>query len=1079
MAKDDATTTRLKNTEAELRSIATCTAATLAELQLLLSADTAQAQKENVRVKSARAPSVQSTASARRRPAKADHGADAPALLSARQRYVLATQTVNAALKSLADALKTPATQRAPKPPPASTASVDIVTDAQKPRAKSSAASHRPLKERPVGQAANSPTKPKPLRRSSSYSTFTSPDSGLVATAECARLAFAYLNTSEGIQFVAKDSPELALENGRLSLVGKLVAHGLDSLAVKEMRLLKKRLDAYTRRGSGAEDARPVSSRSTSQQAPSSEKDGMAALLDFGDVDHSSAAIPIIVNLQIYVLRVLGRLKRPRLVEAAWNYLKLSHSSNPTNLILHAAKEKAHQAKAARQLESLAQTILHLCPSISVSTDQEQPQPSPDIVLCLQHLAFGIRQKWWALAQHEGNRDKELIEPFGKCLVAFARRSTLPPVKQYRMAESLYSNLLDTGKSTDFSQRDGKGSTGIKNSILASLARAADLADEELRWLGTSSSSTIREPSLIATIRSVRIASISLEACLKDVSETDQDTTIDAVLEGLSGSLDGTPRDLETLLIEVHALRRAATRILSLISSANGAEWSPTLRDQCIRTIAASIHFSRRFIGSRPSSEASLKQTSSYQARFSMAAKLARSVVDSVSVCCRLPLTSEATWEQLDALLQDCVRLISQLEEDPVGNACAGLTSQEGTPSVFVKFSNLYWTFRRQLQKLGCDSAPALAAMHRSTVLLHTRPQAEKKAGQLTSKLERLGEELDRLDRVLESREAYVQCIQTSLDEGLCQAIVESMSNHHVLHVFGRNPLISDLGRVLRLYHRSFVKKGLRKSHELAFFDDCNHTAAVRGALLEWQLEMYQQTLSRSRTWDVALNSSLQTIADRLLSLYKPTQFPVRRQRLHLLLLQLSQMYPNILSNTCISDDNQWERDADISQTQDRNLSRFEDHLRAMITLRTLLHQGDLSLEQIRDCFSTWQSMFETMKSWDEVEDRIDSSHNWLEAMQASVDFLCAKGEEYEALPVLHLLVRILELQNAPDSSQLILVLITLGLQFLRLGYSGKAGLAFAKAELLLDATVSIETKLQWHIGYAEYLLGIGNALKW
>ncbi|KAL5390898.1 hypothetical protein DPSP01_001397 [Paraphaeosphaeria sporulosa] len=1076
MAREGATTTRLKNIETELRNMATCTAATVAELQelLKLSGDAAQSQKENIHSRSARAPSAQSTA--RRRPgtaasARTEPGADAAALLTPRQRYVLATQTVNATLKSLADALKTPATPQRPRTP---TASAKVAHTSQ---AKSTATSQRPLKERSVSQITNSPTKPTPLRRSSSYSTFTSPDSGLVATAECARLAFAYLNTSEGIQFVGKDSPELALENGRLSLIGKLVTHGLDSLAVKEMRLLKKRLDACTRRANATEDARPASSRSTSQQAPSSEKESLAALLDFGDVHHSSAAIPIIINLQIYVLRVLGRTKRPRLVETAWSYLKLSHPSNPTNLILHTAKEKAHQAKAARQLESLAQTILQLCPSISISADQDLPQPSPDIVLCLQHLAFGIRQRWWTLAQHKGSKDKELVEPFAKCLVAFARRSTLPAVKKYKVAESLYSNLLGTGNSTDFSQRNGKSLAGAKNHTLVSLARAADLPDEALRWLGDSSSSTATQTGPTAAVRSVRIATVSLEAYIRDPSRTDQDATINAALESLSGSLDGTVRDLETLLIEVHALRRVATRIISTASSPDKTDWSVTLCGHCIRIIAASIPFSRRFIGSRPPDDASPRQITAYQARFALVTKLARSTVDSVSVCCRLPLSSEATWEELDKLIQDCIRLISQLEGEPAGNDDASLASQEGAKSVFVKFSNLYSAFRRPLQKLKCDSS-ALKTMQRSTTLLYSRPQAEKEAGQLTSKLERLGEELHALDRFQESRQAYTQCLQTSLDGGLCQEIVKATSKHHVVHVFRQDSLIGDLGRVLRLYHRSFTKFGLGKSQELAFFDDANCPAAARGALLEWQLETYQQTLSRNRSWDAALNSSLQAITDRLLSIYTPHQFPLRRKRLHLLLLQLSQMYPNIISNAYFSDDYQWESDGDIYQTEDGGLARFGDHLRSMILLKTLLHRGDLSLQQLRDCFSTWQNMLDATKSWDEVEDRVDNTQNWLEAIQASADFLCAKGEEYEALPVIHLLVRVLELRKGTDQSQLILALNTLGLQFLRLGYSGKAGLAFAKAEFLLNATASIEAKLRWHIGYAEYLLGTGNTSK-
>ncbi|KAJ4358184.1 separin protein [Didymosphaeria variabile] len=659
MANEDATATRLENIETELQSIATF------------------AERE---------PTA----------AKAEHG------LSPRQRYILATQTVNATLKSLTDALKTPVTQRTAKSPPASKPSPTVATNAQKPHAKSSSVTNHPLKERSVSQATNSSTRPKGLRRSSSYPTFTDPDASLLATAECARLGFAYLSTSEGAQFVGKNSPELALENGRLSLVGKLVTHGLDSLAVKEMRLLKKRLDTYTLRKNGTEELRPASSRSASQQVPPPEKESLAALLDFGDVDRTNAAIPIIINLQIYVLRVIGRLKRPRHVEAVWNYLKLSHPSNPTSLILHTAKEKAQQPKAARQLESLAQTILNLCPSISPSDDDEQPQPSPDIVLCLQHLAFGVRQRWWGLAQHQGNKDKELIEPFGKCLVAFTRRSTLPAAKQYRIAESLYSNLLGTGKTTDFSQRDGQGLSELKNSTLASLARAADLPEEAFRWLGSQSSSFLTKDSSAAiTVRSVRVASISLEACLKGSSKPDQDATIDTALERLSGSLDGTARDLETLLLEVHALRRVASRILSLIASVGNTKWSPTLREQCVRIVAISIHFSRRFMGSRPTEDSSPGKIKSYQARLAIAAKLVRSTVDAVSVCCRLPLTSDAAWEELDVLIQDCVRFTSQLEEESVDNDYAGFGSQEGTQSLFVKFSNSYWTLRRQLQKIG------------------------------------------------------------------------------------------------------------------------------------------------------------------------------------------------------------------------------------------------------------------------------------------------------------------------------------------------------------------------------------------
>jgi len=53
-----------------------------------------------------------------------------------------------------------------------------------------------------------------------------------------------------------------------------------------------------------------------------------------------------------------------------------------------------------------------------------------------------------------------------------------------------------------------------------------------------------------------------------------------------------------------------------------------------------------------------------------------------------------------------------------------------------------------------------------------------------------------------------------------------------------------------------------------------------------------------------------------------------------------------------------------------------------------------------------------------------------------------------------------------------------MGLQYLRLGYSGKAGMSLGRAQAWLkklgdDITTAI--KLEWHLAYTEYLVGIGN----
>ncbi|KAF2691649.1 cell division-associated protein-like protein [Lentithecium fluviatile CBS 122367] len=1073
-AEKDATRTRLKNIKTDVRTISTCTATTVAELQDILAGRNTEApQKENIRVNKAQLSTAQSTAR-RRAGTNAATATDAAKetrrLLSPRERYILATEVANTTLKTLADALKTqqpaqarPSKTKPPRPRPTHTKSYSVA---------------HPLKERSVSQIVNSPKKSSSLRRSSSFSSVltSGPDAGLVATAECARIAFAYLGTSEAVKVAGKDAPTLQLENGTLALIGKLVAHGLDHLAIKEMRTLKRRLDKYLSKDDDKLDTRPTIGRTGSQEPSSVEKEGLAALLDFGDVDRKSAALPIITNLQTYTLRVIARVKRPRIVEATWNYLKLSHASSPANLIYHAARSAENPAKAARQLESLAQTILLLCPSISPSDDGDHLQASPDIVLYLQHLAFRVRQRWWNLAKHEGDKEKELLEPFSKCLVAFSRRSRLSPSKKFKLAESLYTDLFAVGQDANAPSQSRPQPNLLVSQTLSSLAQAAGFSDEALRYLGSSSSSPIETSAAKQAARLARIATVSLETCLKGDRRPDLDDTIAATLGALAGGLGGSSTDLNSLFMEVNALRRMATRLLSTNPQTMDAPIPRTLEQQCFRIIAATVELTLRFIGSRPPTDADQHSVSRYNERHGMASKFIRSTVDSVLACCKRPLADESTWMELDSLIQECVGLLSRLEEQPQDARISEPNIQEGVQCPLVKFSNAYWAIQLQLRKLGVRPSVVALAMQKSTDLLQSRSLLDRQAGLLPMKLERLGEAFDQLDRVIESRDAFAQCIQNSLNGDLNQAIVDMAAKHPVQQIFeGSGPPVV-LGRVLKSYHRSFVKYGLRKPDEMAFFDDQGSPVRVRGVMLEWQLALYQKTLSRNRQWDSGLNSSIQAMFERLLNMYTVAEFPIRRQRLYLTLLQLSQAHPDVMPDFPLPKDNEI---GEIDKTEDRGLVRFARHLKALSMLKLSLQNVSPSIPDFQECFAAWGSLVDSSASWEELADQVDNIEYWLQEIQASADYLAAKGEEYATLPVLHLLVKVLELRASCDASELVTTLCQLGLQFLHLGYSGKAGMAFAKAELLItNRSVSTEAKLRWHLGYAEYLLKIGNTSK-
>ncbi|KAF2823475.1 hypothetical protein CC86DRAFT_469265 [Ophiobolus disseminans] len=1062
--KEAATRFGSDNIKADLRSTSTCSATTVAALQdLLLTKDEEPAQKENARVKGPTAARRRAATAPTVEPAK-----QTPPALSPREKYILATEIANVALKNLAEALKSPTnapTQRpSPQSKPSPTEDARKAARSRTGHTKSASVSKRPLNERSVSQISNAQRKPA-MRRSSSYSSImaTGPDAGLVATAECARIAFTYLGTSEATKVLGKDSQELQLENGILALVGKLVALGLDGLAVKEMRHLKRRLDKYLGQES---PAKPPGTGPGEK-----EKESMATLLDFGAINVESPAVPLIANFQIYVLRVMAKLNRPRIVEAAWEHLKLSNPSSPANLIHHVAISSNTPAKVARQLESLAQTILALCPNISSSHDVKPLQPSPETVLLLQQLAFKVRQDWWTLAKHKCDLEQELLEPFSKCLVAFARRSQLSPSNKYRMAESLYVDLVG-------SQSQSGGSSSAVSKTLSSLAQAAGISDEALRWLGSTNSTPQSNASQLKhAARLLRIATVSIEAPVKGDTKPGLDDIIISALEALQGNLSGSSSDLDALFLEANALRRAATRLLMahLSKPDDDREDSGTGR-QAVRIIAATVHYSTRMVGAKLPELGDVKAQQRHTERMAMVSKCVKSIIDSVMACCKEILVSEQQWNEVDTMLQECSHLLLRFEEEVSSGGSSNLPDHDAHQMLFIKLSNAYWAVYLQLRKTKLGSDIITTAMQRSVTLLHSRSQDIKNQGHVAMKLEQIGDTFEGLGRVKKCRNAYSECICAHVESFTSQALSTLTATSSLHEIFEEGGPLATMARVLRSCHRSYVMSGLSRAEDLAFFDNPELESGARGALLEWQLGLYLRTLSKNRHWDSGLNSSIATLADRLQEIYLPGRYPIRHLRLQLLLLQLSQNHDIVPSRDVSMSD---ATTGSTAGSEDEGLARFDVHLNAMYSLKTSLQQDMPPTSTLRESFSAWESLADSATSWEFLVNRVDDVECWISDIKASVEFLNAKGEEYMALPVLHLLVKLDDLQNAPDPSQRIATLCALGIQFLRLGYTGRAGLSLAKAEALVARqTVSTEAKLRWHIAYAEYLARIGSSMK-
>jgi separase len=175
------------------------------------------------------------------------------------------------------------------------------------------------------------------------------------------------------------------------------------------------------------------------------------------------------------------------------------------------------------------------------------------------------------------------------------------------------------------------------------------------------------------------------------------------------------------------------------------------------------------------------------------------------------------------------------------------------------------------------------------------------------------------------------------------------------------------------------------------------------------------------------------------------------------------------------------ENDAYSEAGYDSGLALYEENLRASIYVSLVLRKENPSAMELKPALAIWASLLNRCDSASSLKERVDDVGDLLAQLQAVADFLDMKGEDSLRLPVLRFIVRLYELKATSISAESYMSnLSELGLQYLRLGYSGKAGLILVKGqESIPKASSSSNAALRLQVSYAEYLLTIGNLEKW
>ncbi|KAL2056353.1 hypothetical protein ABVK25_003376 [Lepraria finkii] len=1073
---------RAANLQRAVTSTTTCTSATVESLHAFLVPAVASLPQPKKKAgapppskKKAPQPAQVKTAGsrARKQPAIAvleiaGEGSDG---VRPRERFELATEVINATLKALTEAIKNPPAQkgRTLLARSSSNASFNSVSN---PR------SQMPLQPRSANCITNSPGKLSHFRRSSSTASLNQSLGGLRAQAECARIAFAALRSSEG-EKGCPALPVFQLESGMAALIEKLIALGFDDLALKELRILRRRLEASREHSPTETNARkPV----MEGDAPDANVETLAGMLRFRNIGAKGQTLALIITPQLQTLKILALRQESPAIEAAVQHLQLGVQYSPASLIQRQidSDTPGSQGRAARQLETLAQALIALCPKISAQYEKSSHQISPETTFRMQVLALQIRLISRRLLGRQSDLAKEMIEPFSQCLSAFNRRSRKGKKDMYEAANNAFQEFQEpVRKMASF--REGMFITVYQS--LADLAQESSQHSEALRWVQDSMKCATRCGASPTQLCSLYCRSATLQLLTLNLNANDEVlATLKDASSSLRGNLQGESADLDDLLAVVASLRKSAFSVFQesrRSPSASKTQTLSALADECSITVLLCLNFIIRYVGIGSGRDENQKTIGRRQQRIRLASQVATPTVESVVAMTRLCSgVGPEVWARFEAGLRDCLLLISRLEDaDPGVRRTPNV--DKGSSSSFVSISNAHWYRYLHLKKTAADAKSLRECLRTSIGLVKNRPLCERLAGLLAIKLERYGQLSEESRDYNKAAEAYADTVRAHMHFGLLGIATRAAATRSIPAIWKNNAELEPLSRTLLAYPR-VAAKAAGNNHDLkAYFDVEELSADQRGVLLEQQL---LSVISRLLEQDPApaLYQTLNELANSLLLLYTENCFPVRRLRIVVRLLALLTTNAHALDND-LQQRLLQEQLEDCSGTHsDLGLQQFLPHLLASRDMFISMRQESPNIKELETVMGSWAQLMQKYPHWDLLETQVYDIADWLLQLDLVAEYLEMNGLELLRVSALHLLATIHEAATSVCCSTLVSNLSALGLQYVRLGYSGLAGSTFHKAQRYLEASIiPSEVTIRWLLSYAEYALVNGNLKSW
>lgn len=1042
---------KVEAVKATVASTATCTPATVVTLKELLLPE-AESQPPRPKPTASRSTKAGAATKTKGSTAREDSLVSHGETLSARERAALATYIINVTLKTLSEAAKPQplATPSKPAGDPREAAGIQSIR-------RSSSAPLSPVQPRALNRLTASFSVEANITKSQSPAQST----GCLATVECARTAFSALRTMKGP--TKPDETDFQLETGMSALAGKLLSLGMHDQALKELRVLKRRLDTIIN-GKQSSNAKSGSESTTTTSA-------IADLLNFhGSIPKQSLAT--ITGYQMQVLKLVAATKKPSHIEAILPYLPDSYTSSPFNLLSALAKGGAKEAsKAVRQMASLSQLLLSLAPSISSQEDavatEPRLSPSPRAAFELQSLAFRIQLKWWKLAGHQGKIDNDVLSPFSRCLRAYTRRQRSDDGPIYQRVSEAYDAIMQLIHAQQY--RPATSFDFPLASIhqnLGSIAQAERRYTEAHRWfLEVKGSLTAgHESSVLRCSVSARLLAVALK-------KSDLDQTVEPllceVIEGLDGSLSGTIAELNELLESLCLARRSVVGLLMTCLGPKAAESTvPNILLGHLKTFALKYpRFVRRWTGLPPGKDAPPKQVLQFDQRRQLVAQSIGQTLDATLMVIKCDIQSESLeWHAVDDVLQHCVSLIECMTASTLSTH-----KVDNFGPYSVKLSSLYFLYFSQLKRKSSrtkdENKHLLQALHRSIDVVKNCTEAEKEKAQLSTKLEVFADLCKSSGRADDAIQALRAICSNMADKGALSDVAEALSVQPPSTAWAINERVSLMSRTLRS-----LSKYDTSWNEWTF----PLPEAERAAVLEHLMYL---NLSGSST-PLGLHDA--GVA-ALLRLYTPDRYPLRRLRVLLHLCyqnlgeeeQLAQILP--LAEETL------ERVETGDKAGDAALARFVPHLKAYCFSISALIRVDYTMTPLLDqAIDSWKSMVGTCQTQDELLSIIDDPQGLLDHLRSLHQLAGLRGETRLQLAISELTISLSSIfvgSTEANGDGLVLSHSHLAAQYVQIGLFPQALKTLEETQELISRYdgLSRQVQAEFHLSQAEYHTSIGE----